>query len=204
MLLDAGNTSVRLQPLASLLPVLPVLTSATLTAPGVLSVKLPFATPGGFAMNASICASTFEIRGPGAAAAKPEPFASCTFSSDTATLTLKGPSLLEQGDTVNIVDGQTNLVYDTAPYARSAVGLAVAPTIYSVSLTSATTVTIGTAAPVAPLEDGACNAVFELRLSNGTVPAAPFSGCVVAADKMSVIATFANGTSFAGGECFVY
>ncbi len=205
VLRDAANASA--VPAALAVTVQPLLTSATLTAPGVISVKLPFALAGGLTMNASVCAATFELRAAGAAAAKPAPFAACSFSTDTARLTLTSPSLLASGDTVNVVDGQTSLLYGTAPYARSDSGLAIAPTITSVSLTSATTVTIGTAAPVAPLADtsaAACNAIFDVRLANTTTLAAPFGSCSVAADSLSVVATFATNVSFAGGARAVW
>ncbi|KAG2450933.1 hypothetical protein HYH02_004206 [Chlamydomonas schloesseri] len=192
-------------PAAVAVAVPPVIGAATLTASRTLVVKLPLSSntvPDNFATNMTVCGGAVELRAAGASAAKAAPFEACSLAADVLTLTLKSAGTYAPGDTVNVVSGQSILKFGSTAYAPLASGSVVRPTLTSVSLSSTSTILIGTSGP-ASLPGNAtaavCNAVFDIALKNGTILPGALSACSVGPGVTAITATLASGTSYSDG-----
>ncbi|KAG2428522.1 hypothetical protein HXX76_011639 [Chlamydomonas incerta] len=190
---------------AAAVAVPPVIGAATLTASRTVVVKLPLSgntVPDSFATNMTVCGGAVELRAAGASAAKVAPFESCNLAVDVLTLTLKSAGTYAPGDTVNVASGQSILKFGTTAYAPLAGGSVIRPTLTSVSLSSTTTILIGTSGP-ASLPGNAtadvCNAVFNIALKNTTLLPGALSACSVGPGVTAITATLANGTSYSDG-----
>ncbi|KAG2428517.1 hypothetical protein HXX76_011634 [Chlamydomonas incerta] len=187
---------------ATPLAVRPVLVSGTLTGASTLVVKLPLSgnsVPTDFATNMTICGGALQLLS-AAGTAKSSLFTACALSGDVITLTLAGA--YAAGDAVNVVSGQTILLFGTTAYTRNATATTIMPTLVSVTLASTSSIAVGASAPVALAANASaavCNSIFDVKLSNGTLLPAAFASCSVGPVPTTVTAVFANGTSYAGG-----